>query len=57
MNEELTKKYAPGHTSCAGCGIPAQLVGGRTVFGGLVRESGRVEIPLEFSRHLPRFAI
>ena len=23
MNEELTKNLAPGHTSCAGCGIPA----------------------------------
>lgn len=23
MNEELTKHLAPGHTSCAGCGIPA----------------------------------
>jgi pyruvate ferredoxin oxidoreductase beta subunit len=23
MNEKLTKRFAPGHTTCAGCGIPA----------------------------------
>ncbi len=23
MNKELTKKFAPGHATCAGCGIPA----------------------------------
>jgi pyruvate ferredoxin oxidoreductase beta subunit len=23
MNQGLTKKFAPGHTTCAGCGIPA----------------------------------
>jgi pyruvate ferredoxin oxidoreductase beta subunit len=23
MNEKLTQKFAPGHTTCAGCGIPA----------------------------------
>ncbi|MFA5777291.1 MAG: thiamine pyrophosphate-dependent enzyme [Parcubacteria group bacterium] len=30
MNKELTKKLAPGHTTCAGCGIPAIV---RTVLG------------------------
>jgi pyruvate ferredoxin oxidoreductase beta subunit len=30
MNEELTKKFAPGHATCAGCGIPAIV---RTVLG------------------------
>ncbi|MFH0969498.1 MAG: thiamine pyrophosphate-dependent enzyme [Patescibacteria group bacterium] len=30
MNQELTKKLAPGHTTCAGCGIPAIV---RTVLG------------------------
>lgn len=30
MNKELTKKLAPGHSTCAGCGIPAIV---RTVLG------------------------
>lgn len=30
MNKELTKKLAPGHATCAGCGIPAIV---RTVLG------------------------
>ncbi len=30
MNEKLTKKFAPGHSTCAGCGIPAVF---RTVLG------------------------
>lgn len=30
MNQELTKKLAPGHTTCAGCGIPTIV---RTVLG------------------------
>lgn len=30
MNKELTKKLAPGHSTCAGCGIPAII---RTVLG------------------------
>lgn len=30
MNETLTKKFAPGHTTCAGCGIPTIV---RTVLG------------------------
>jgi len=30
MNKELTKKLAPGHSTCAGCGIPAIA---RTVLG------------------------
>lgn len=30
MNQELTKKLAPGHTTCAGCGIP---VIARTILG------------------------
>lgn len=30
MNKELTKKLAPGHSTCAGCGIPAIF---RTVLG------------------------
>jgi pyruvate ferredoxin oxidoreductase beta subunit len=30
MNQELSKKLAPGHTTCAGCGIPVIV---RTVLG------------------------
>ena len=30
MNQKLTQKLAPGHTTCAGCGIPAIV---RTVLG------------------------
>ena len=30
MNKELTQKLAPGHATCAGCGIPAIV---RTVLG------------------------
>lgn len=30
MNKELTKKLSPGHTTCAGCGIPAIV---RTILG------------------------
>jgi pyruvate ferredoxin oxidoreductase beta subunit len=30
MNKKLSEKFAPGHTSCAGCGIPAIV---RTVLG------------------------
>lgn len=30
MNKDLTQKFAPGHTTCAGCGIPAII---RTVLG------------------------
>ena len=30
MNKDLTKKLAPGHATCAGCGIPAVV---RTVLG------------------------
>jgi len=30
MNKDLTKKFAPGHSTCAGCGIPAIV---RTVLG------------------------
>jgi len=30
MNKDLTKKFAPGHSTCAGCGVPAIV---RTVLG------------------------
>ncbi len=30
MNDKLTEKFAPGHATCAGCGIPAVV---RTVLG------------------------
>ncbi|MCK9379301.1 MAG: pyruvate ferredoxin oxidoreductase, partial [Candidatus Moranbacteria bacterium] len=30
MNKKLTEKLAPGHSTCAGCGIPAIV---RTVLG------------------------
>lgn len=32
MNKDLTKHFAPGHSSCAGCGFPAAV---RTILGEL----------------------